>query len=82
MTRFKKIFPEICGVDMTMFTAYSVRSASSKKRKAKLSQRNSTLDKHIQKASGWRGSNTFQKLSNLPLLKKSMERTSYVTLIS
>ena len=52
MTRFKKIFPEICGVDMTMFTAYSVRSASSKKRKAKLSQRNSTLDKAHSKSFG------------------------------
>ena len=54
----------MCGIDITIFTAHSTRSAST-----------STADnmglsiKDIQKAAGWSGDSTFRKYYNLPVLK-------------
>ena len=54
----------MCGIDITIFTAHSTRSAS-------ISTANNMgfSIKDIQKAAGWSGGSTFHKYYNLPVLK-------------
>ena len=54
----------MAGIDLTVFTAHSMRSASSSK------ANNIGLSvKDIAKAAGWKGESTFQKYYNFPIVK-------------
>ena len=64
IARYIKLFLGLCGINITVFTAHSVRSSSTSK------ANNIGLSiKDIQKAAGWRGSSTFQRFYNLPIIK-------------
>ena len=58
-----KLFLAITGIDITVFTTHSVRSASTSK------ANNIGLSiKDIQKAAGWKSSSTFRKHYKLPII--------------
>ena len=64
IARYIKLFLELCGIDITVFTAHSVRSSSTSK------ANNIGLSiQDIQKAAGWRGTSTFQRFYKLPIVK-------------
>ena len=64
IARYVKQFLGLAGIDLTVFTAHSTRSAStSKANNIGLSM------KDIQKAAGWTNDSTFRRFYDLPLLK-------------
>ena len=68
MLRYIKLFLELSGIDVTVFTAHSTRISST----SKANNVGSCL-KDIEKAAGWRGSSAFRKYYNLPLIKNFRE---------
>ena len=64
LARYVKEFLGQCGIDLTVFTAHSTRSASTSK------ANNMGLSlKQISKAAGWRGTGTFQRFYKFPIRK-------------
>jgi len=64
IARYIKLFLGMCGIDITVFTTHSTRSASTSK------ANNIGLSiKDIQKAAGWSNESTFRKFYKLPIIK-------------
>ena len=64
LARYVKLFLGLAGIDLTVFTAHSTRSASTTK------ANNIGLSlKDIAKAAGWKSPNTFQKFYKFPIMK-------------
>ncbi|XP_057291878.1 uncharacterized protein LOC130614434 [Hydractinia symbiolongicarpus] len=62
IARYIKLFLGLAGIDITVFTAHSVRSVSTSK------ANNLSLNiKDIQKAAGWASDTCFRKFHNLPI---------------
>ena len=64
IVRYIKLYLELSGIDVTVFTAHSTRRSSTNK-----ASNVELCLKGIEKAAGWRGSSTFRKYYNLPLIK-------------
>ena len=62
IARYIKQFLGMAGIDITVFTAHSTRSAST----SKANNLGITI-RDIQKAAGWTSENTFRKFYNLPV---------------
>ena len=62
LARYAKMFLSMAGIDITIFTAHSMRSAST----SKANNLGLTL-KDIGKATGWRGTSTFQRYYKLTI---------------
>ena len=64
IARYLKLFLKDAGIDITVFTPHSTRSASTSK------ANNLGLSlKEIAKAAGWKGGSTFQKYYKFPITK-------------
>ena len=64
IARYLKLFLQDAGIDITVFTPHSTRSASTSK------ANNLGLSlKEIAKAAGWKGGSTFQKYNKFPITK-------------
>ena len=71
IARYIKLFLATAGIEITVFTTHSVRSASTSK------ANNIGLSiKDIQKAAGWKGSSMFREHYKLPIIKNFREETS------
>ena len=69
IVRYVKRFLDICEIDITIFIAHSIRSATTS------TANNMDLSiKDIQKAAGWSGDSTFRKYYNLPVLKNLSQK--------
>ena len=62
--RYVKLFLDMCGIQITIFTVHSTRSASTS-----TANNMGLSSKDIQKAAGSSGDSTFHKYYNLPVLK-------------